>query len=116
MLVEQRQSEILERVSTDGAVRVRVVGELDIANADALRLWLLHLLRSGNRLRLDLKDLTFIDSSSVSVLVAVAREAHSDGRTLETEAPLTPEVEQVFAFTGLDQILTLEGRSDGHDR
>jgi anti-sigma B factor antagonist len=91
----------------DGVVRIRVVGELVLTNADVLRSCLVDLLGSGTPVRLDLTRLSFIDSRGVAALVAAAREAESAGGTLEVEARLTRQVARVFAITGLNDVLTL---------
>lgn len=60
------------------AVRVAPVGELDLATAKLLEEQL-HELRSAgfHRIVLDLRDLTFIDSSGIRVIVAEHRFAES---------------------------------------
>lgn len=52
----------------DGEVTARVVGEIDLGNADRLRQSLDSAGRSGRRLSVDLSEVTYIDSAGIAVL------------------------------------------------
>lgn len=62
-------------------VRVAVAGELDVANAEALQTQLDELRAAGfRRVLLDLRELAFMDSSGVRLIVTEDRLARGDGR------------------------------------
>ena len=56
---------------TDGATLIRVIGELDLSTAPRLREMLVELAGNGTvDVTLDLAEMSFIDSTGVSVLVS----------------------------------------------
>jgi anti-sigma B factor antagonist len=63
----------------DGRTVVAISGELDLATAPELEEVLLERLDAGQRVVLDLRDLQFMDSSGLRVLVAAHTRA-SDGK------------------------------------
>ena len=91
-------------------------GELDIATVETLRTTfdaaIADTLRaapdgteSSPRLVLDLRGLSFIDSSGLHLLRAVDQRAKRDGFQLTLVAPTAP-VERAIQLCGLDQVLT----------
>jgi anti-anti-sigma factor len=82
----------------DGAVLVRLTGELDLVSepvlADALAQ------ADGRPLRVDLSELAFMDSTGLRMLLALQRE-HGD---VKLRGPLQPAVERLLELT---QTLTL---------
>jgi anti-sigma B factor antagonist len=82
-------------------VRVAPVGELDIATAEQLAQHLREIRADGaDRILLDLRELTFLDSSGLRTIIALDAEARRDGLELGlVQGP--PAVERVFAITGL---------------
>src|SRR4051812_1726477 len=88
-----------------GAVTLVLDGELDLAGARLLSEHLAHLRRTyRGRLVLDLRGLTWVDSSAVGVLASADAYARQDGWVLEiVQGP--PEIQRVFALCGmLDQL------------
>jgi anti-anti-sigma factor len=55
---------------------IRLVGELDVMNVDAVGRYLEQELRAGNRLTLDLSRLTFIDSRGLAMLLQLSELAN----------------------------------------
>ena len=91
-------------VSADDGVRVVAVsGELDIDTmvefGAALTTGAL-----GATTVVDLRGLTFIDSSGVSGLLAAARRAQEAGRRLVC-VPGPPSIQRIFQLTGVDTVL-----------
>ena len=60
-------------VERDGDHRFRLFGELDLANADDLYRQLEPTVREDGGLRLDLSQLTFMDSQGIHVLLKLAK-------------------------------------------
>ncbi len=88
--------------SAEGEVKVVALrGELDFDEAPAFARVLDALRADGEReVVVDLSDLTFIDSSGISVLVVAARAASADGGMLVVASP-TPHVQRVFDIVKL---------------
>ena len=85
---------------------IRVRGEIDMATAPQLRELLEQLVSSGSRrIVLDCRELEFLDSSGIGVLVA-ARNRMGDGAELVIESP-PPQVLKVLEITGVSEHLSV---------
>ena len=83
------------------AVRVKPVGELDIATSGEVAARLDELREAGfRRLVLDLSALTFIDSSGIQAIMQARRAADRDHVPLVV-VPGPPAVQRVFTLTGV---------------
>lgn len=93
----------------DGAVVVGIVGELDCSTAAILEERLDDLLSAQGNLTivLDLAEMTFVDSSGLSVFVTAFRHLRERGGTLCLRRP-TASTMKVFAITGLDRVLDID--------
>ena len=92
----------------DGDAHLRVAGEVDLATAPELDAALRGLLAEiAGDVRIDCRELSFIDSSGVSVLVAVEQELARDGRKLVLR-DASEQFRQVLAVTALDEVFVLE--------
>lgn len=92
-----------EPVVDGGYAVVALHGELDISTAEQLRNRLLAILAGkAPSLVLDMSELAFMDSTGVSVLVAIERRAHELGGTLSLVA-LQKVVARVLHVTSLDR-------------
>jgi anti-sigma B factor antagonist len=92
--------------SDDGVVMV-VEGELDMSTAPTLREALVDVTEglAGN-LILDVRLLTFIDSSGLTLFVAEHKKLRSLGHDLVIFAP-TPRTRRLLEIAGLDELLTV---------
>jgi anti-anti-sigma factor len=84
----------------DGPAVVRPRGELDLASAPKLRAVLQDLRNKKASVRLELKELTFLDSSGLRLIWETDAAAREDGLTLTLSAG-PPQVMRVFELTGL---------------
>lgn len=85
----------------EGAVLVKVQGDLDLASAPALKWGLADLLRAGSGLLvLDLSGVAFMDSTAIGVLVGIERTLGPGQRLALVH--LREEVLKVFEITGLE--------------
>lgn len=93
------------------AVVVGVVGELDCATGPTLENRLEDLIENqGNRtVVIDLTNMTFVDSSGLSVLVGAYRRLRERGGDLSLRRP-SRSTRKVFEITGLDRVLPIEDR------
>ncbi|MFG3009571.1 STAS domain-containing protein [Streptomyces cinerochromogenes] len=82
-----------------------VVGDLDLHTASRLADALQPLvLTGGHSLLVDLSDVTFLDSTGLTCLIAVYRTARSTGARVALIAP-SARVRRMLALTGTDQVL-----------
>jgi anti-sigma B factor antagonist len=93
-------------VSPDGdTVRVRPIGELDLATAPILEAQLTELREAGYRqIVLDLRGLLFVDSTGLHVILRHDAEARRDGFSLAL-VPGSPEVQRIFEVAGVSSRL-----------
>jgi anti-anti-sigma factor len=87
----------------DGRAVVAVKGELDLATAPELEKVLLERLDAGDGVVLDLRELQFMDSSGLRVLIT----AHMGGgeRFTVVRPPAGSEVAKILEIAGVDQQL-----------
>lgn len=93
----------LARRPLAGVVVVAVEGELDLFTAPLLRDEVRDAIqKDGPSLVLDLTELSFMDSSGLSVLIEAWRLATSEGGVVSLAAP-QPPVARILRTTGLDR-------------
>lgn len=89
---------------SDG-VCVKLKGELDIAGAPQLRDSLAQLAKEpGCSILVDVADLTYLDSTGISVLVVAAKRVRSEGGIF-TVANVSGGVRRILEITGLVEFL-----------
>ena len=99
---------------------VQARGELDIATAETLRSTLDAVVAETlgaalvGSLVLDLRGLTFIDSSGLHLLVTLDQRAQRDGFELTLVAPLAP-IDRAIQLCGLDRTLPFAAPVDAVD-
>jgi anti-anti-sigma factor len=87
------------------AGHLTITGELDIATAPQVDDAAGALLREGvSELRIDLRDITFIDSSGLRLLIALHNRATAEGWELSLIRPSGRSL-SVFQITGADENL-----------
>jgi anti-sigma B factor antagonist len=79
-------------------------GELDIATAPELSAMLIRLRAHDHAVVLDLTDLTFIDSTGLTILMDAYLEAERDGWAFSIRAA-SPPVRRVFALAGVERLI-----------
>lgn len=90
----------------DGAVIVKLVGELDLYNAPEVRSALLQLTsEQPERLVIDLGDVDFVDSTALGVLIE-ARTKLDNRRSFLLASP-GRETHRALQISGLDQHLSV---------
>jgi anti-anti-sigma factor len=87
------------------AVRVRAIGALDIAGVPVLRAQIDELVAVGFRcLVVDLRELHFMDSTGLRLMLELDAEARRDGLSVAfVQGP--PAVQRVFELTGTETLL-----------
>ena len=101
------EAPVREVMENGTAVVVRLAGELDLYNADAVREALLAAVeRAPQRLVVDLEAVRFIDSTALGVLIE-ARSKLPDRRSFVLAAPGL-ETRRALEVSGLDRHFTVE--------
>jgi anti-anti-sigma factor len=94
-----------EQLDADETVRLTLLGDLDLATADALRARLAELKAAERPVRLDLSNLAFIDSSGVQALLVALTDARWHGWHLEVAPEVSRSVERAAQIVGIAQVL-----------
>ena len=90
--------------------RVRIVpaGELDIVTVPEMDRVVHELLAAGfSQLVVDLRELTFVDSTGLHLLLELTAASRRDGFSL-TVVPGPPHVQRVFAVAGVEDAVGFE--------
>jgi anti-sigma B factor antagonist len=95
----------------DDVAIVQPRGELDVATVETLRAALGAIVNAG-RLVIDLRGLSFIDSTGLHLLVALHERAQRDGFQLTLLAPAAP-IRRAIQLGGLDEALPFVDAFDG---
>lgn len=94
-------------------VSVGLVGEFDLSAVESFRSCVERAVDcTGGAIVVDLADLTFIDSTGISALLAMRRRLHAEGRELRVANVSTPAA-RIFDLTGLTDLF-LDGDGDGN--
>ena len=107
--------ECRQRTDRDGAVRVTLLGEVDVAVADELVRRLRDLTDAGAAVRLDLSELGFIDMAGLSAILAAMAEARRRGSRLEIDPDVSPQAARTITLAGVSRALW-PGRRPGRVR
>jgi anti-sigma B factor antagonist len=104
-------------VFTDGIANICVQGEVDLANAAELQALGEDAVsdsggaggsdRSGGGVRIDLSEVTFIDSTGLAALLAIRHRAGETGRKIILDRP-SPRVRKILDITGLAGAFAIE--------
>jgi anti-sigma B factor antagonist len=89
---------------------VVATGEIDICSAQALRETLLTAQAASERVILDLRGVSFLDSTGIGVMVAASRAA-TTRRSLGLVGPV-PMVRKVLDLTGVSELFTIHESVD----
>jgi anti-sigma B factor antagonist len=96
----------------DGMIRLRLVGEVDIEEAQDLELRLTEIVSETGRCELDMSEITFFNSSGLRVLAEHWARAQEAGGSLVVRNP-SPLVRRVLEITALDRLLLDDGAPAG---
>jgi anti-sigma B factor antagonist len=89
-----------------GPTVITVVGELDFYTAAQLRQALEKTTFTGEGVIIDLTDLTYCDSTGITVLVTAYHRAQA-GKAPLALAGLNPDLERVFGIVGLRDVFAI---------
>lgn len=98
--------DLLQVVHNDDARTVRLIGELDASNAEALLDDLGPKLGEGSTLTLDLTELSFVDSMGLRSILRAAAALGTGGRLI-LYGPQRP-VARTFELVGLEKVANIQ--------
>lgn len=91
-------------VHGEGGALLSVEGEIDISNARAMRALLLQTLAETERLALDLRAVTSMDSSGIATLIEARAKAEDSGKMFQVKE-VSERVRVALKLLCLDQLL-----------
>jgi anti-anti-sigma factor len=91
-----------------GRAVVAITGELDLATSPDLEEVVLGRVDRGQSVLLDLRELQFMDSSGLRILIAAhARAGEGEGEFAIVRPPAGSEVEKILGIAGVEQQLQI---------
>jgi anti-anti-sigma factor len=96
---------IKQRHDADGAVRMTLLGEMDLSTSEGFQAHLDRVQQSSRRVRLDLSELEFIDCSGMRTILNAMSEARRSRRELEVGRTVSPMVQRVVSLARLAEHL-----------
>jgi anti-anti-sigma factor len=90
----------VQQTSERGRVRIALLGELDLANAETAATTLREALHGDKRVVVDLTELEFLDSTGIALLVEAMRDGGPRLSFLQSEHVA---VRRLLGLTGLDE-------------
>jgi anti-sigma B factor antagonist len=103
---------IADRQLDDDLVVIELAGEADLMAAPDLRRHVDRAIsRGANRLILDLSETTFIDSTTLGILVSTLKRLRPRDGRVAVQCP-DPSIRRVFALTGVGRMLPVTGTRD----
>jgi anti-anti-sigma factor len=97
--------EVREAVDLDGALRLTLLGGLDIVVAERLTARLQTLRAEGRTVRIDLSELEFIDCTGLKAIIDELAASRNIGRILEVDRPVSAPVKRVITFMDVSSML-----------
>jgi anti-anti-sigma factor len=91
----------------DGAVIVVASGEIDLSSSPELRAALRDPSAHGDTVVLDLRDVTFMDSSGLGVIVGQHKRAREEGFRFAVAVDGAENVERILELSGLVSLLEI---------
>jgi anti-anti-sigma factor len=90
--------DVRQRHDADGAVRMTLMGELDLSTTQRFKAGLDELQRSRRPIRLDLSELEFVDCSGIRAILDAMADARREGRALDVDRSVSPIVGRIVSL------------------
>jgi anti-sigma B factor antagonist len=102
--------------SDTGAAVITLTGEVDLYTAPEFKQELVRIIEGGaTAVVIDLTNATFIDSTTLGVLISGIKRLRPGGGTLELVVT-DRNIRKIFEITGLDRVFTLHEERDAAER
>ncbi|QEC48590.1 STAS domain-containing protein [Baekduia soli] len=92
------------RKRPDDSYVVVVFGEVDVASAPRLEA----AMPDADVIVIDLKSVTFMDSSGLHLLIRAHQHARDQGRTFALDRQLSPSVQRLLELTAMDRVFLFD--------
>jgi anti-anti-sigma factor len=89
---------VRQHQDADGAVRMTLVGELDLSATAGLKARLDEVQNAKRRVRLDLSELDFIDCSGIRAILDALAQARREGGAIEVDRSVSPIVGRLVSL------------------
>jgi anti-sigma B factor antagonist len=97
----------LESILAGNCAVLRITGEIDVYTAPELRERVIHLIDGGTRhLIIDLRQVTFLDSTGLGALVGSLKRLRTHGGSLKLVTS-AERIMEIFRITGLNRAFAL---------
>jgi anti-sigma B factor antagonist len=93
-------------INSAGAI-IGIKGEIDVATVDAVRAAIVNTAQTEDVIVVDLTDVTYVDSSTIGLIVAMSKELSAKRGQLRVVAPAAGRPRRVFELTGVAPDLAL---------
>jgi anti-sigma B factor antagonist len=101
------QAQFSQTLESNVAV-LKVSGEVDISNKEQFRAALAQgLATAGDRLLVDLQQISYMDSAGILCLINAVRDAEASGKSLSLVIEANGQLGKVFNITGLSKLCTV---------
>jgi anti-anti-sigma factor len=98
----------VESSADDGSMRIRLSGEIDLANAAAVEDQIRAALNpQPSAVSVDLTDLTYLDSAGIRILYGLASRLQALRIALELIVPLSSPTRRLIELSGFDSVATV---------
>jgi anti-anti-sigma factor len=87
---------------------IALEGRLDTTTAPELQEQLIPEFDRAKQIRLDFKELVYVSSAGLRVLLMGEKTAKAKGGTMSL-VNVSPEIQEIFEMTGFSEVLTIEG-------
>ena len=105
----------IDKHQNDKEILIHVAGEIDAYTAPKLREELLSLAKGGNKtIIVNLKDVTYLDSTGLGVFVGLFKELSKNNGELKL-IQLSNRLYRLFEITGLSNIMNISANSEVED-
>ena len=92
----------------DDSIKISISGEVDIYTSQKLKEKLYSIVDSTDRdLRIDCKELNYIDSTGLGIFVGTLKKAKQNGNKIYISS-LKDNIKKLFIITGLDKVFIIE--------
>jgi anti-anti-sigma factor len=97
--------DIRQEHTSEGVLTMRLSGEFDLSGCEAFEAALERFDSRFAEIVIDLRELSFIDSSALRSLLCAKTNADEKGLRLSVALPADGHVRRVFELTGTDRVL-----------
>ncbi|UVI31142.1 STAS domain-containing protein [Paenibacillus spongiae] len=103
--MKQTDKLFLRTENKEGKCIVYVGGELDLESAAQMRAAMTTLVELSDReLIINLRDLRYVDSTGIGILVSILKARHANNAPFAVEA-IPPNIRKLFDMTGITNFL-----------